>query len=90
MTAPPATIIPVAEPKAASKTPKIAVALYDYAAVGEGELSIKENENLLVLDDTDEDWWTVRSMKKGGGEGYVPKTYVQVLLLWHVINVCDR
>jgi hypothetical protein len=60
--------------------PKIVVALYDYIAADYQELSIVENENLLVLDDNDPDWWMVRSMKKGGKEGFVPKTYVQVIL----------
>jgi hypothetical protein len=70
---------PIPQPVAVKATqPKIVVALYDYSAVGEGELSIAENENLLVLDDSDEDWWLVRSMKKTAGEGYVPKTYVQL------------
>ena len=59
-------------------TPNIVVALYDYSAADKEELSILENENLLVLDDSDSDWWMVRSMKKGGKEGFVPKSYVQV------------
>ena len=58
--------------------PKIVVALYEYNAADNQELSIVENENLLVIDDSDPDWWLVRSMKKGGKEGFVPKTYVQV------------
>jgi hypothetical protein len=69
------------EPVQPKQPPKIAKAIYDYTPNGEGELSISENENLLVLDDSDPDWWLVRSMKKGGGEGYVPQTYVEVNFL---------
>ena len=61
-----------------SGPPKIAIALYDYIASAEGELTVKENENVLVLDKSDPDWWVVRSIKKGGGEGYVPRTYLEM------------
>jgi hypothetical protein len=65
--------------------PKIVVALYDYNAADNQELSIVENENLLVMDDSDPDWWMVRSMKKGGKEGFVPKTYVQVTYIFKAL-----
>jgi hypothetical protein len=60
--------------------PKIAVALYDYDATNNEELTIRENDNMMVLDDSDSDWWKVRLVKKGGGEGLVPATYVEVNL----------
>ncbi|KAI9009502.1 hypothetical protein BC832DRAFT_369645 [Gaertneriomyces semiglobifer] len=58
--------------------PKIAVALYDYEAQGADELSIKENDNLAVLDDSDPEWWKVRLVSKRGGGGLVPASYVQL------------
>lgn len=72
------TTSPASVTSGSGKTPKMAVALYDYTAQGEGEISIREGENLLVIDDSDPEWWNVRSMKKSGGEGFVPMTYVQL------------
>jgi len=58
--------------------PKIAVVLYDYTAQTPEELSIKEGENLMILEDSDPHWWKVRIVSKKGGEGLVPATYIQV------------
>ncbi|KAJ8086575.1 cytoskeletal protein binding protein [Marasmius tenuissimus] len=52
-----------------------AVALYDFTADGDDELSVKEGEQLVVLE-KDEDWWKCRNQK--GQEGVVPASYVQV------------
>lgn len=57
---------------------KVAVALYDYHSTEEGEISINEGDNLLVVDDTDEEWWMVRFFSEDG-EGLVPKTYVKII-----------
>ncbi|KAJ3154314.1 cytoskeletal protein binding protein [Geranomyces variabilis] len=57
---------------------KIAVALYDYEATNEEELTIRENDNLLVLDTSDEEWWRVRLISKKGKEGLVPASYVEL------------
>ncbi|OUM60826.1 hypothetical protein PIROE2DRAFT_69690 [Piromyces sp. E2] len=57
---------------------QIAVAIYDYEAQDEDELTISENDNLMVLDDSDPDWVRVRLISKnGGGEGMVPRTYIE-------------
>ncbi|KAJ3194292.1 cytoskeletal protein binding protein [Irineochytrium annulatum] len=72
---------PVITPSPAAlgmKPPKIAKALYDYDATTDEELTMREDDNLMVLDDTDADWWKVRLVKKGGGEGLVPATYVEL------------
>jgi hypothetical protein len=37
----------------------VAVAMYDYESQAEEELSFKEGAVLLVLDDSDQDWWYV-------------------------------
>ncbi|KAJ3115330.1 cytoskeletal protein binding protein [Phlyctochytrium bullatum] len=71
---------PVSAPPPAPPNPGIskpAVALYDYEATTADELTIQEDEELVVLDDTDEDWWLVRLVNRGG-EGLVPKTYVEL------------
>ncbi|KAJ3162752.1 cytoskeletal protein binding protein [Geranomyces michiganensis] len=57
---------------------KIAVALYDYEATSDEELTIRENDNLLVLDTSDEEWWRVRLISKKGKEGLVPASYVEL------------
>lgn len=54
---------------------KPAVALYDYTPQTDEEVAISEGDKLVVLDDTDPDWWTVRGPH---GEGIVPKTYVEL------------
>jgi hypothetical protein len=51
-------------------------ALYDYDAAAPGELSIKEDEILLVFDRED-DWILVQSQKEGGRAGFVPGNYVE-------------
>lgn len=57
---------------------KVAIALYDYVPNEEGELAIKEGEKMIVLNDSDEDWWFVKLVSRKGGEGLVPKTYVEL------------
>lgn len=51
----------------------IAVALYDYNAQGNQELSIKKNEKLIIIDDS-QTWWKVRNEQSQSG--YVPSNYV--------------
>ena len=51
----------------------IAVAKYDYNAEGQGELSIRKNEKLTVLDDS-QLWWKVQNEKSVSG--YVPSNYL--------------
>ncbi|KAH7345107.1 hypothetical protein B0J17DRAFT_638359 [Rhizoctonia solani] len=54
-----------------------AKALYDYTANGDGELTIAEDEPLLVFDQEAE-WTLVKSTKPGGKAGYVPATYIEL------------
>ncbi len=49
---------------------------YDYEAAGEGELTIKEGEELLVLE-KDDDWWLVKSTNPNSRIGLVPGTYLE-------------
>ncbi|KAJ3197753.1 cytoskeletal protein binding protein, partial [Dinochytrium kinnereticum] len=75
-TSSPPVIVP--SPAAMNKGPtKVAIALYDYEATTDEELTVQENDDLIVVDDTDDDWWLVRLVKRGGGEGLVPKSYVE-------------
>lgn len=61
------------------------VALYDYDACTDEDLSFKKGDLLEIINDTQGDWWFARSKsavaKSGGGggvkvEGYIPSNYV--------------
>ena len=50
---------------------------YDYDATAEGELSVKEDQLLLVFG-PEEDGWLLVQDKVGGQVGYVPGNYIEV------------
>ena len=52
-------------------------ALYDYEAAAPGELSVHEDD-VLMLFDTEDDWILVQN-SKAEGAGYVPGNYVEVM-----------
>lgn len=56
----------------------IVKALYDYEAAAPGELSVHEDDVLMFFD-TEDDWILVQNSKAGGGAGYVPGNYVEVM-----------
>lgn len=67
------------EPEASSSTnAKIFVALYDYDARTDEDLSFRKGEHLEILNDTQGDWWLARS-KATKQEGYIPSNYVAKL-----------
>lgn len=53
-------------------------ALYDYEASAPGELTVHENDILLVFE-TEEDWLLVQDSQTEGRAGYVPGNYVEVV-----------
>jgi len=55
-------------------------AQYDYNAVAEGELSVNEDQLLMVFG-SEEDGWLLVQDQVDGKIGYVPGNYVQVSLL---------
>ncbi|KPI44986.1 Actin cytoskeleton-regulatory complex protein sla1 [Cyphellophora attinorum] len=60
----------------------ICTALYDYKPQGAGELEIKENELLYILEKSaDDDWWKARKKAddedEDEPEGLIPNNYVQ-------------
>lgn len=57
------------------KGTNIYVALYDYDARTNEDLSFKKGERLQVVDNTDGDWWLARSLTTQR-EGYIPSNYV--------------
>lgn len=78
---PPAPFAPPSHAEGSSDT-KLATALYSYEAQAEDELSINEGDHLIVIDDSDVAWWTVRLVirRKAGvkSEGLVPATYIEL------------
>ena len=54
---------------------KAFVALYDYDARTDEDLSFKKGEVLEILNDTQGDWWYARS-KVTKSQGYIPSNYV--------------
>ena len=52
--------------------------MFDYEAVAPGELSVQENDILLVFE-TEEDWLLVQDSQVEGRAGYVPGNYVEVI-----------
>lgn len=63
-------------PETSEITPtRIFVALYDYDARTDEDLSFRKGEHLEILNDTQGDWWLARS-KKTKQEGYIPSNYV--------------
>lgn len=62
----------------ASSTGRIYLALYDYDARTDEDLSFKKGEHLEILNDTQGDWWYARS-RTTKLEGYIPSNYVAKL-----------
>lgn len=54
---------------------KVFIALYDYDARTDEDLSFRKGEHLEILNDTQGDWWYARS-KLTKKEGYIPSNYV--------------
>jgi fyn-related kinase len=61
--------------EAAPGSTKIFVALYDYDARTDEDLSFRKGELLEIINDTQGDWWYARS-KSTKQEGYIPSNYV--------------
>ncbi|XP_072559311.1 tyrosine-protein kinase fynb isoform X2 [Paramormyrops kingsleyae] len=51
------------------------VALYDYEARTEDDLTFRKGEKFQILNSTEGDWWEARSLATGG-TGYIPSNYV--------------
>jgi fyn-related kinase len=57
---------------------KIFIALYDYDARTDEDLSFKKGEHLEILDDKQGDWWYATS-RSTHLQGYIPSNYVAKL-----------
>jgi hypothetical protein len=54
------------------------IALYLYDSRAEGDLSFGKGDRMVLLDDSNSDWWYVRHVKSGE-RGYVPRNFVAPL-----------
>lgn len=70
-----ATISNSETPGSSSGCAKLYVALYDYEARTDEDLSFKKGDQLEILNDMQGDWWYARS--RGSNQcGYIPSNYV--------------
>ncbi|KAL4075896.1 hypothetical protein J3A83DRAFT_4223634 [Scleroderma citrinum] len=74
----PSGLVPAAYVEPAPHTSTVK-ALYDYSATAPGELSIVEDEILLVFN-REEEWLLVQSQNEGGKAGFVPGNYIEEVL----------
>lgn len=51
------------------------IALYTYVAKDDGDLSFRKGDRLIILDDSDPDWWLAKHMSNNL-KGYIPRNYV--------------
>ncbi|CAG8743870.1 45816_t:CDS:10, partial [Gigaspora margarita] len=55
---------------------KVGIALYDFDAQGDDEISIQEGDEVWIIDDvSSNEWWKCR---KGDEEGMVPSSYIKI------------
>uniref|UniRef100_A0A3B4A538 Tyrosine-protein kinase n=1 Tax=Periophthalmus magnuspinnatus TaxID=409849 RepID=A0A3B4A538_9GOBI len=52
----------------------VAIALYDYEAIHDGDLGFKKGDKLKIIEESGE-WWKARSISTGK-EGFIPSNYV--------------
>ncbi|KAF5369879.1 hypothetical protein D9758_001079 [Tetrapyrgos nigripes] len=55
---------------------EMAVALYDFKADGDDELTVSEGDQLVVIEKDGDEWWKCRNVH--GQEGMVPAQYVEI------------
>lgn len=67
--------LPLLHRNSSASSVKVFVALYDYDARTDEDLSFKKGEQLEIINDTQGDWWFARSRTKQA-EGYIPSNYV--------------
>lgn len=64
------------EPAEEDQDGTMGIALYDFTGDASDELSVKEGDVLLVIDQSNEDWWKCRN--QSGQEGVVPASYIDL------------
>ena len=71
----PQSVVASSLARASQKGVAVFVALYDYDARTNEDLTFKKGERLQVIDNNDGDWWLARSLDSQL-EGYIPSNYV--------------
>ncbi|KAJ9118521.1 hypothetical protein QFC24_006175 [Naganishia onofrii] len=74
--APPAPPMPPRDEPAVASKGKWAVAQYDYDAAEDNEISLREGEQVIEIEETDEAWWT--GTAANGQRGLFPANYVEL------------
>ncbi|MCJ1396411.1 cytoskeletal protein binding protein [Xylographa bjoerkii] len=59
-----------------TKTQRKGHILYDFMAQGDDEVTVAVGDEVIILDDSTEEWWRVRRLRNGK-EGVVPGSYVE-------------
>ena len=59
-----------------AKKNDIGTVLYDFPAQGEDEVSVTAGDEIIILDDSNDEWWLVRR-QVNGAEGVLPSSYVE-------------
>ncbi|KAK7206041.1 actin cytoskeleton-regulatory complex protein sla1 [Myxozyma melibiosi] len=54
-------------------------ALYDFDAEGADEVTIREGDDVFILDDSMSDEWIVIKHALSGSEGVVPRSYIEII-----------
>lgn len=55
---------------------KTVIALYSYEGRDEGELSFEKNEKLIIVNDSEPDWWLAHKLNDPDRKGYIPMNFV--------------
>jgi flagellar biosynthesis GTPase FlhF len=71
-------VVPTPAVAVAAKPAKLsAIAMYDYTATEDNEISLSENETITDINQVDPDWWSGTNSR--GLVGLFPATYVELL-----------
>ncbi|KAJ2193989.1 hypothetical protein GGH18_002369, partial [Coemansia sp. RSA 530] len=62
----------------AAPAQEMAVVLYDFASDDSEELTVNEGDRVLVLDNSDPEWWQVQLEPPHGRAGLVPAAYIEL------------
>lgn len=59
-----------------SKVNKIVIALYAYEGRDDGELSFEKNDKLVIVNDSEPDWWLAYKLTEPDKRGYIPMNFI--------------
>jgi actin cytoskeleton-regulatory complex protein SLA1 len=64
--------------RASGASQKVGKIMYDFAPVDDNDVQVSAGDEVIVLDDSKDEWWLVRR-KENGVEGTVPSNYVEII-----------